>query len=63
VEVDETRGDDEPADIDSRRAFETVTDRRDRPAVDAHIAHTVEARIRIDDPATSEDEVVRHGPT
>jgi len=62
VEVDETWGDDEPADVDCR-AVETVADRRDRVTVDPHVAHTVEPGLRIDDPTTSQHRVVRHEPT
>jgi hypothetical protein len=63
VEVDEARGDNEPADVDGRRAVETVPDRRDRVTVDPHVAHTVEPGLRIDDPPTNQHQVVRHEPT
>jgi hypothetical protein len=63
VEVDEARGDDEPADVDGRRAVEAVTDRCDRVAVDAHVAHPVEPPLRIDHAATGEHHLVRHSPT
>ena len=63
VEVDEARGDDEPADVDGRRAIETVPDRRHRITVDPHVAHAVEPGLRIDDPTANQHEVVRHEPT
>ena len=63
VEVDEAGGDDEPADVDGRRAVETVADRRDRVTVDPHVAHAVEPGLGIDDPATGQHQVVRHEPT
>ena len=63
VEVDEARRDDEPADVDGRRAFETVPDRRDRLTVDPHVAHAVEPGLGIDDPTTGQHQVVRHEPT
>ncbi len=60
MEVDEARGDDEPADVDRLRAVETVADRRDRVTVDPHIADAVEPGLRIDHPTTSQHQVVRH---
>jgi hypothetical protein len=63
VEVDEARGDDEPADVDGPRAVEPVPDRRDRATVDPHVTHAIEPGLRIDDPTTGQHQVVRHEPT
>ena len=52
--------DDEPGDVDCRRAVETVADGRHGSAVDAHVAHTVETGLRIDDSTTGQHQVVRH---
>ena len=63
LKVDEARGDDEPADVDGRRAVEALPDRRDRATVDPYVAHAVEPGLRIDYPTTGQHHVVHHEPS
>ena len=61
-DVDEAGGHHEPGGINGRGARDRLeADARDRVAVDAHVGHGVEVRVRVDDPATRDHHVVDVG--
>src|SRR6478672_1395489 len=60
VQVDETRRDDESADVDRHRPVELVAESGNAPTVDADVAPSVEPSLGIEHPPTGQDQIVRH---